>query len=52
VRICESSEASIPSRASRSEIAGDGEVSLTTFAPTLVAEIAIVGTVELELRRV
>jgi AraC family transcriptional regulator len=28
----------------------DGEVSITTFAPTLAAEIEIAGTVELELR--
>jgi AraC family transcriptional regulator len=31
-------------------IAGDGEVSITTFAPCLMAEIAIAGSVELELR--
>ncbi len=31
-------------------IVGEGEISLTTFAPTLIAEVEIAGTVELELR--
>lgn len=29
---------------------GDGEVSMTTFAPTLIAEVDIAGTIEVELR--